>query len=63
MGLYRENGQRITKAAFPAAALADPPKRITENVSRPSRTAAATAAPKAPADTCSTRPGTSSPSP
>ncbi|MGW2496261.1 IPT/TIG domain-containing protein [Streptomyces pseudogriseolus] len=32
MGLYRENGQRITKAAFPAVALADPPKRITENV-------------------------------
>ncbi|MFC9498871.1 hypothetical protein [Streptomyces sp. NPDC056982] len=32
MGLYRENGQRITKAAFPAAAVADPPKHITEDV-------------------------------
>jgi len=32
MGLYRENGQRITKAAFPAVTLTDPPKRITENV-------------------------------
>lgn len=32
MGLYRESGQRITKAAFPAVAVSDPPMRITENV-------------------------------
>ncbi|MYW67142.1 hypothetical protein GTY65_24185 [Streptomyces sp. SID8379] len=32
MGLYKENGTRITKAAFPAAAVTDPPKRITENI-------------------------------
>ncbi|WP_371605087.1 IPT/TIG domain-containing protein (plasmid) [Streptomyces sp. NBC_01220] len=32
MGLYRATGQRITKAAFPAVAVTDPPKRITENV-------------------------------
>ncbi|MGV9509294.1 IPT/TIG domain-containing protein [Streptomyces tendae] len=32
MGLYRENGERITRAAFPAAAVTDPPQRITENV-------------------------------
>ncbi|MFE0058666.1 IPT/TIG domain-containing protein [Streptomyces sp. NPDC059003] len=32
MGLYKENGQRITKAAFPAAALDDPPIRVTEDV-------------------------------
>ncbi|MET9776146.1 IPT/TIG domain-containing protein [Streptomyces sp. NPDC006367] len=32
MGLYRENGERITRAAFPAAAASDPPQRITENV-------------------------------
>ncbi|MFF7838776.1 IPT/TIG domain-containing protein [Streptomyces ossamyceticus] len=32
MGLYRENGQRITKAAFPAVAVSDTPKRVTENV-------------------------------
>jgi hypothetical protein len=32
MGLYRESGQRITKAGFPAVAVADTPKRVTENV-------------------------------
>ncbi|PNG22434.1 IPT/TIG domain-containing protein [Streptomyces cahuitamycinicus] len=32
MGLYRENGQRITKAAFPAVAVSDTPQRVTENV-------------------------------
>lgn len=32
MGLYKENGQRITKAAFPAVAVSDPPKRVTEDV-------------------------------
>ncbi|MEU1311051.1 IPT/TIG domain-containing protein [Streptomyces cinnamoneus] len=32
MGLYRQDGTRITKAAFPAAALDDPPVRITEDV-------------------------------
>ncbi|MFZ3557207.1 IPT/TIG domain-containing protein [Streptomyces sp. BH055] len=32
MGLYKENGTRITKAAFPAAAVTDPPKRITEDI-------------------------------
>lgn len=32
MGIYRENGQRITKAAFPAVDVADPPKRVTETV-------------------------------
>ncbi|MER6109376.1 IPT/TIG domain-containing protein [Streptomyces hirsutus] len=32
MGLYRENGQRITKAAFPAVTVSDLPKRVTENV-------------------------------
>lgn len=32
MGLYKENGARITKAAFPAAALDDPPVRVTEDV-------------------------------
>ncbi|MFJ2745318.1 IPT/TIG domain-containing protein [Streptomyces sp. NPDC087440] len=32
MGLYKESGQRITKAAFPAAAVSDPPKRITEDI-------------------------------
>ncbi|AUH40526.1 IPT/TIG domain-containing protein [Streptomyces sp. CMB-StM0423] len=32
MGVFRENGQRITKAAFPAAAVSDALKRITEDV-------------------------------
>ncbi|MET8717343.1 IPT/TIG domain-containing protein [Streptomyces sp. NPDC004735] len=32
MGLYRANGQRITKAGFPAVTVADTPKRVTENV-------------------------------
>ncbi|MGC5042498.1 IPT/TIG domain-containing protein [Streptomyces albidoflavus] len=32
MGLYRQDGTRITKAAFPAAALEDPPVRVTEDV-------------------------------
>ncbi|MGI5337663.1 IPT/TIG domain-containing protein [Streptomyces sp. CA-181903] len=32
MGLYRQDGTRITKAAFPAAALDDPPVRVTEDV-------------------------------
>jgi hypothetical protein len=32
MGLYRDNGQRITRATFPAIALTDPPKRITESI-------------------------------
>ncbi|MEV0444630.1 IPT/TIG domain-containing protein [Streptomyces spectabilis] len=32
MGLYKENGQRITRAEFPAAPLEDPPVRVTEDV-------------------------------
>ncbi|MBT2395244.1 IPT/TIG domain-containing protein [Streptomyces sp. ISL-100] len=32
MGLYRQDGTRITKAAFPAAALDDPPVRVTEDI-------------------------------
>ncbi|MFI1012661.1 IPT/TIG domain-containing protein [Streptomyces sp. NPDC020965] len=32
MGLYRENGTRITKAAFPAVPLDDPPVRVTEDI-------------------------------
>ncbi|MCD9904626.1 IPT/TIG domain-containing protein [Streptomyces sp. MT29] len=32
MGLYRESGQRITKAGFPAVTVADTPKRVTENI-------------------------------
>lgn len=32
MGLYRQDGTRITKAAFPAAALDDPPVRVTDDV-------------------------------
>lgn len=32
MGLYKANGQRITKAAFPAVAVTDTPQRITEDV-------------------------------
>ncbi|WP_328333341.1 IPT/TIG domain-containing protein [Streptomyces sp. NBC_00455] len=32
MGLYHQDGTRIAKAAFPAAALDDPPVRITEDV-------------------------------
>ncbi|MEU5425557.1 IPT/TIG domain-containing protein [Streptomyces olivoreticuli] len=32
MGLYKANGQRITKSAFPAATVADVPQRITEDV-------------------------------
>ncbi|MFG2141837.1 IPT/TIG domain-containing protein [Streptomyces sp. NPDC048650] len=32
MGLYRQDGTRITKAAFPAAALDDPPVRVAEDV-------------------------------
>lgn len=32
MGLYRQDGTRITKAAFPAAALDDPPVRVSEDV-------------------------------
>ncbi|WP_030777642.1 IPT/TIG domain-containing protein [Streptomyces sp. NRRL S-920] len=32
MGLYRQDGTRITKAAFPAAALTDPPVRVSEDV-------------------------------
>lgn len=32
MGLYRQDGTRITKAAFPAAALDDPPVRVTKDV-------------------------------
>ncbi|MEU6755989.1 IPT/TIG domain-containing protein [Streptomyces sp. NPDC046685] len=32
MGLYKTNGQRITKAAFPATAVTDAPMRITEDV-------------------------------
>ncbi|MFG2986251.1 IPT/TIG domain-containing protein [Streptomyces sp. NPDC048258] len=32
MGLYKENGARITKAAFPATTVADTPKRITEDI-------------------------------
>ncbi|MEU8911788.1 IPT/TIG domain-containing protein [Streptomyces nigrescens] len=32
MGLYRQDGSRITKATFPAAALDDPPVRVTEDV-------------------------------
>lgn len=32
MGLYKQTGQRITKAAFPATAVTDTPMRITEDV-------------------------------
>lgn len=32
MGLYRHDGTRITKERFPAAALNDPPVRVTEDV-------------------------------
>ncbi|MFJ4774251.1 IPT/TIG domain-containing protein [Streptomyces uncialis] len=32
MGLHRQDGTRITKAAFPAAALDDPPVRVTEDI-------------------------------
>ncbi|MER5482652.1 IPT/TIG domain-containing protein [Streptomyces sp. NPDC002812] len=32
MGLYNPDGSRITKAAFPATAVADPEKRITADV-------------------------------
>ncbi|OEJ21108.1 IPT/TIG domain-containing protein [Streptomyces subrutilus] len=32
MGLYKANGQRITRAAFPSAAVTDAPQRITEDV-------------------------------
>ncbi|MFE2157111.1 IPT/TIG domain-containing protein [Streptomyces lydicus] len=32
MGLYRQDGTRITKAAFPTAVLDDPPVRVTEDV-------------------------------
>ncbi|AKN68760.1 hypothetical protein QR97_02135 [Streptomyces sp. PBH53] len=32
MGLYLQNGTRITKATFPAASLDDPPVRVTEDV-------------------------------
>ncbi|GHG80221.1 IPT/TIG domain-containing protein [Streptomyces griseocarneus] len=32
MGLYRQDGTRITKASFPAVALDDPPVRVTEDV-------------------------------
>ncbi|MEV7512073.1 IPT/TIG domain-containing protein [Streptomyces sp. NPDC091201] len=32
MGLYKENGQRITRAAFPSTAVTDTPQRITEDV-------------------------------
>ncbi|MFK0290743.1 IPT/TIG domain-containing protein [Streptomyces sp. NPDC090442] len=32
MGLYRQDGSRITKSAFPTAALDDPPVRVTEDV-------------------------------
>ncbi|NEW73754.1 IPT/TIG domain-containing protein [Streptomyces rhizosphaericus] len=32
MGLYRQDGTRITKAAFPAATLDDPPVRVTEDI-------------------------------
>ncbi|MER5301310.1 IPT/TIG domain-containing protein [Streptomyces lasiicapitis] len=32
MGLYRQDGTRITKAAFPAAALTDPPVKVSEDV-------------------------------
>ncbi|MFD7334920.1 IPT/TIG domain-containing protein [Streptomyces violascens] len=32
MGLYRQDGTRITKATVPAAALNDPPVRITEDI-------------------------------
>ncbi|MFE3139633.1 IPT/TIG domain-containing protein [Streptomyces scopuliridis] len=32
MGLYRQDGTRITKATFPAATLDDPPVRVTEDV-------------------------------
>ncbi|WP_435244703.1 IPT/TIG domain-containing protein [Streptomyces sioyaensis] len=32
MGLYRQDGTRITKSEFPSAALDDPPVRVTEDV-------------------------------
>lgn len=32
MGLYKADGSRITKAAFPAAAIADPEKTVTADV-------------------------------
>ncbi|MGW3626265.1 IPT/TIG domain-containing protein [Streptomyces sp. NPDC000880] len=32
MGIYKANGQRVTKAAFPSTAVTDTPKRITEDV-------------------------------
>ncbi|MCX4677614.1 IPT/TIG domain-containing protein [Streptomyces sp. NBC_01433] len=32
MGLYRQDGTRITRAGFPAATLDDPPVRVTEDV-------------------------------
>lgn len=32
MGLYRQDGTRITRAAFPAATLDDPPVEVTEDV-------------------------------
>ncbi|MFP3990999.1 IPT/TIG domain-containing protein [Streptomyces sp. E11-3] len=32
MGLYRQDGTRIMKAAFPAASLDDPPVRVTDDV-------------------------------
>ncbi|MFI1201615.1 IPT/TIG domain-containing protein [Streptomyces sp. NPDC020883] len=32
MGLYRQDGTRITKSAFPSTALSDPPVRVTEDV-------------------------------
>ncbi|MFD3514905.1 IPT/TIG domain-containing protein [Streptomyces sp. NPDC058657] len=32
MGLYRQDGTRITKAGFPAELLTDPPVRVTEDV-------------------------------
>ncbi|MER5222853.1 IPT/TIG domain-containing protein [Streptomyces flaveus] len=32
MGLYRENGQRITRAGFPAVAVTNAPQRVTEDI-------------------------------
>jgi hypothetical protein len=55
MGLCQENGQRITKAAFPAAPSLTRPSASPRTSTRLSRTAAATDAPRAPAVTCSTR--------
>lgn len=60
MGLYRQDGTRITKAAFPAAALDDLPVQVTEDVYVSEPYGRGDGQPEGSSAFCSTRLGRSS---